>query len=478
MPLDPKSTFSQGSSLKKTVKSGHTSKSRLILYVLAGLALLGILIFAIYRLTRPEETKVEDSWENVWFTNTEVENVQSVDIELATGETLHVSYDGELYHTEEIPDALLSQSACQSAFANAAELLAERQAADDVTDPAAFGLKPPKSVVTIRFYDGKDFTLEIGDQAPTSAHYYVREAGKEQIYLMKALLVNLYAGGRSAFRDVSGFAIDTDSVVALELQREGQPDLLLDYMGKPTGFRFTSWYLHEPFLTDVVNDEVENYLHNIGALKLLNFVDECGDEAAFAQYGLDQPQALITLSYGDNSGVIIAVGGSDNLGNRYLRFNESAEVYLGDRDSLAFLDDLELPGLVSEFSNIFQYRQVAALTVTLDGKSTTFTLDRSGKDTTVARSDGTAVDEAAFKEMFLAICDVKRSNIVYDQTLPADTKAALVLEYGFTDGSSGTVEYLDASINDYYLRKNGSLGVSVRKDDCAEMLSKLRALLP
>lgn len=470
-------TFSNMSNLKKDIKPRRTSKARFVFFAFCGLVLLAGIVYGIYQLTVLVVEKVQDSFSNIWLTDTTVENVASIQIDYSSGETISICYDGQMYHALEIPDALLSQSACQSAFANAAQLLAERYATSQAEDEDAFGFLPSQATVNISFHNGQTYSFEIGSMAPTTAYYYVRTVGQDDVYLMKGLLVNLYAGGKASFREVSHPDLDTDRIVAFEFKHADQPTLYLDYIAKPSGFRFSSWYLHKPFLSDVDTMQVETFLSGLADLELISYVDDCTNLSSLVTYGLEDPETLLSLTYEDGNVITIAIGSSDAMGNRYLRFQQDDAVYLGKADSLSFVETLQLPLLVNEFANILQYKTIDSLTIHYGGQTSQFSLTRKDNSVTVMRDDATIVDENAFQEAFLSICSIQRSNIIYSKELPTAASSVLTLEYGFTDGSKGTVEYLDASVNDFYLRKNGSLGVSVRKDDCAEMLSLISKLL-
>ena len=86
------------------------------------------------------------------------------------------------------------------------------------------------------------------------------------------------------------------------------------------------------------------------------------------------------------------------------------------------------------------------------------------KATVVNRPVSEAMDEAPMK---LLIIDT-----------PEGAEAALTLTYAFAgEEEPYVVRYLDASINNYTVEKNGSASVTVSKDDCAEMIALWTALV-
>ena len=116
------------------------------------------------------------------------------------------------------------------------------------------------------------------------------------------------------------------------------------------------------------------------------------------------------------------------------------------------------------------------MVVDLDGAQATFVIDRSGEEDVVLR-DGQSVDAEAFKAAFQAVNVVPVNGFTSAEEV-AEAPAVLTLTYVFSgEEEPYTVTYLDSSINNYALRKNDSVSVTVSKDACADMLAQLRALL-
>ena len=96
---------------------------------------------------------------------------------------------------------------------------------------------------------------------------------------------------------------------------------------------------------------------------------------------------------------------------------------------------------------------------------------------TITRRDGQSVDAEAFKAAFQAINVVPVNGFTSAEEV-AEAPAVLTLTYVFSgEEEPYTVTYLDSSINNYALRKNDSVSVTVSKEACADMLAQLRALL-
>ena len=235
---------------------------------------------------------------------------------------------------------------------------------------------------------------------------------------------------------------------------------------------FTQWQIESPERDNVDSVKTEELIAQLEQIRLNSFVKtarELGD------YGLDNPERTLTLEYADGTQFVMALGDTDSVGNVYAAFDGSSDVYLVKGESLECLDGLTFRNLANEFANIVAINSVESLTVEMNGKTAVFTIDRSGDDPAYFR-DGVAMDAEAFKMAFQAMNIVPINGFADGKE--EGVEAALTLTYAFAgEEEPYVVRYLDASINNYTVEKNGSAAVTVSKDDCAEMIALWTALV-
>ncbi|MDR2513653.1 MAG: DUF4340 domain-containing protein [Christensenellaceae bacterium] len=468
-----KPLFQNSEALKKTPRRKESGLGKKIFLACCALIVLG---GAVWGLSAIGQKVMENlnSFSNVWLSHRQKDEVSLVRVETREGLTLSIRKEGERYLVPEIAPELLSQKSCDAAFVNAAELLTESIAAKDVADLSPYGLQSPSSRVFIEFTDGETLQVEIGDRAVASPHYYVRKAGESTVYLMKALLVNLYAGGISAFWDVESFGVNTGNALGFVLERDGRPTLELGYEAKPSGPRFSRWHLRAPFMADADAAFVEAFLSQLSAMKVDQYLATV-DEDGLAQYGLDAPQTTLTLFNADGTKFSLAIGSGDFSG-AYARFGESLDVYRLTKEACAFLGELELTPLLVEFSNIHAITNLRSLEVTLGGETKLYTLDGEGESQRCLR-DGAPVELKAFKAAFQEINLIPWAGLVEGDFLAPEGSPALTLRYAFTNSDEPLeVSYIDVSVNNYAVAKNGGCGLFIRKDAAAAMLAAWAAL--
>lgn len=456
--------------LKKKVKPRNTKKGRVLLFSLVAMVLLAALVIGVTQLAQKVTRYVEANTDHtIHLTDETVDRVRKIEIKGKTAVT--ITCRGGIYSVRELSETVTSQSACASAFANAATLLAESVAAENVVDFSDFGLDEPISVVKITYAD-RELTLEIGDMAPASQHYYVRINGEDTVYLMRQMIVRMFSDGISAYRDLSNFAVSVEDLSGFKVESRDAV-LELQHFDKIEGSVFSLWQMIQPAKNNTDGAKTEALVASAANIALESFV-KTAREGEFAEYGLEHPWRTLTLTYRDGATFEMALGDTNSLGHYYANFDGTDDIYIVDKESVSFLDQAAMQTLVSEFANIIAINGVDALDVILDGRSMHFAVDRSGEEDVVTL-DGAVIDAERYKRAFQATNVVPINGIVSWEDA-ADAPAVLTLIYTFGNGEEAyVVEYLDSSINNYVLRKNGSVSVSVSKEAMQEALELWRA---
>lgn len=458
--------------LKKPVKQKDPKKGRLLLYALGGIVVLTALVIGVTHAAKAIVEYVELNTDHtIHLTDYTADQVRKIEIDGRTDVTITRSSTG-VYSVRELSEAVTSQTACENAFANAASLLAEDIAAKNVTDFTDFGLVDPISTVKFTYADD-ELLLEIGDIAPASQHHYVRVNGGDTVYLMRQMIVDMFSDGISAYRDISGFAVSAEGIVGFALETDGTP-IDLKLYDKTGGSVFTQWQMTEPYRANTDGAAAEALVAGVSQIALESFV-KTAREGELAEYGLETPVQTLALTYRDGTTFLMELGNTNNLGNYYARFDGTDDVYLVKKESVAFLQGVKATQLVSEFANIIAINSVDALEVTIDETVLQFTVDRSGEDP-VFKLNGAAVDAEGFKNAFQNTNIVPINGFAEAKAAAEPSAAVLVLTYTFNNGEEPyTVMYLDESINNYALSKNGEVSVTVSKEAMAPALEMWRA---
>ena len=160
---NPSVRLQSADELKKPVKQRDPKKGRMLLYALGGIVVLTALAFGVKFAAEAIVEYVELNTDHtIRLAEYTTDQVLKIEIDGKTDVTISRSGITDGYYIRELSDAVTSQTACENAFTNAAALLSEGIAAENVTDFTDFGLNDPISTVKITYHD-RELLLEIGD---------------------------------------------------------------------------------------------------------------------------------------------------------------------------------------------------------------------------------------------------------------------------------------------------------------------------
>ena len=183
------------------------------------------------------------------------------------------------------------------------DLTARAVVVEDPEDPALYGLGASQRVhVALTFRDGGQQEFYGGDPNPSAVSYYIQPLPEGVIYTVKKSAVDYYVLDFDDFRErrFAGFnSKDADSIQAalpeggtLKLQRTGE----------------TTWVMRAPLEMDVALDDARSLLGRIAVLKASEFVADLEEGQDTSEWGLAEPRAQITISFGTRAPLTLQVG--------------------------------------------------------------------------------------------------------------------------------------------------------------------------
>ena len=204
--------------------------------------------------------------------------------------------------------------------------------------PELYGLGENAIRVQLTLRDGETLGFRAGDPNPSSVSYYIQPEPGDTVYTVKKSAVDYYSLTLDEFRERRFATFDSKDVnrFTAVLSIEGAPERL-DV--ERTGDR--QWQLHAPVEMGANDDRVRRLIGRVNALKARDFVEVSPDERAsrFAEMGLDEPRADITLRFGAREPLRVRVGADAPTSNRfeelaYMRLDEEDTVYVARRGIL------------------------------------------------------------------------------------------------------------------------------------------------
>ena len=167
-----------------------TKRTRSLVYAVIALAVVGGLLAGLLLLLPEKDDNTHDDpvvdTSVVLFDKTDEKTVtlSSAEISFADGSyTIEMTKD-KLYTVKGYEDLPLDHTGLSGTADSLLKVTATRLVLETTETPADFGFGEANTTVSAAYSDGSSFAFEIGDLSPSGEGYYVREVGKNAIYLL------------------------------------------------------------------------------------------------------------------------------------------------------------------------------------------------------------------------------------------------------------------------------------------------------
>ncbi|MGN1019457.1 MAG: DUF4340 domain-containing protein [Aristaeellaceae bacterium] len=285
--------------------------------------------------------------------------------------TFDLTWDGSAWQRADDAAFPLDQDAAQD-MADALLALTATRKIENVTSPADYGLAEPAFSVTARWKDGTETTYAMGDQTPFADGYYLQLSGQDTvIYTISKKLNSLFETDMNALavlesipevENVTRLTVgDTLDLQKASASRTINPDQL--------------WYSADGEPVDGADDLVET-AQDIAWDEL---VTASATQDELTAWQLDGDAAIaISLYDGDEAGMTVLLGTTNDDGNYYARLPESSMVYTVSATDVSSLLTATAEEMRSETILSLPYEQVK--TATLTAGSTVYVLEHPAED--------------------------------------------------------------------------------------------------
>lgn len=383
----------------------------------------------------------------------------------------------------------VNQDTVDSAVKGVASLTADQEIAD-VEDLSQYDLDTPQNEITLTTADG-DTTLQVGMQNSNNQYYVKKSDDDKNVYLVSSTSIEPFMGTLYDFAESGTFpSVTSATITDVKVDKEDGYELTED---PDSLFWMVSDGKNEEKADTTKANEVTAAVGNLAYDKFVDY--NCTDDS---KYGFDDPYAVITVKYSEEEATdetadeepadsdaeestksedadasdssekeaetktvektLTIYLGDETGSDRYIKVNDSKEVYTITTDSLTTI----LDATVSDFYNL-TVSYVAATNLdslevqSVDGDHTITVIRETTKDDsddkketteTSYKLDGEDLDESTFLSFYNKLINMsaqKRLDEEYTpETDPADT---FILKD--TSGNETTVKYYEYDTNYY-----------------------------
>lgn len=487
---------------KKTVK--------LISSIAALGVLSGVYVGVRSYVSSQEEKEAAEADESVQAVDINSDDVSAVSFLSDDGEEVILEKEDDSWTKKDEPDFPLDQDTVSGAVSGISDLTADQELSE-AEDLSEYDLDEPDNEITLTTEEGEETVIQIGMKNDSTSQYYIRKSDDEKIYLVAASSIDPFMNSIYDFAEGDTFpSITSSTITEVKVEKEDGYELSQDSAT-------LGWNVSDGQETEKADTTKAGTVTSaIGALMYGDFVDyNCTDGA---KYGFDDPYAVITAKYteeeeieadtddtevseeaseeaeteaeevsGEGSGeeemeseeasedednsetvtvdkeLVIYVG-DETEGSRYVKVNDSAQVYTITEDSLADI----LDNTVEDFYNLtVSYLSVNDLDhveiKAQDGAHEIQVIreteeDEDGEETTTYfyELDGKEMEETDFTSFYNKLINMAGQERLTEAYEPEEDPV-----YTFTltdmDGGKMVVEYYEYDANFYAAETDGKV---------------------
>ena len=350
--------------------------------------------------------------------------------------------------------------------------LSAAQEISDVEDLSEYDLDSPQNEIKLTTDDG-DTVLQIGMENESTSQYYVKKSDDDKkVYLVDSSAVEPFMGTLYDFAESGTFpSVTSSTITEVKVDKEDGYELTQDSDN-------LFWNVSDGKTSEKADtDKAGTVTSAIGSLAYDSFVDyNCTDDS---KYGFDDPYAVITAKYTEDADssdteddseeeetktvtvdkeITIYVG--DETGSdRYVKVDDSKEVYTITEDSLTDILDSTVSDFYSLSVNYLSVNSLDSLevktpngdhTVTVTRETTKDSDDEEAEETTTVsyKLDGADLDETIFTTFYNKLINMTaQQRLTEDYTPEGDPAYTFVFKD--TDGNETTAEYYEYDTNFY-----------------------------
>lgn len=462
-----------------------------------------------FYVSTQEEKEAEEADQSENVVEISSDDISSVSFRSEDGEEIVLEKEDDSWVKKDEPDFPLDQDTVSSAVNGISSLTAD-QKLDGAADLSEYDLDEPENEIVLSENGGEETAIQVGMKNDSTGQYYIKKEGDdEDIYLVASSSIDPFMESVYNFAETETFPSVTSSTITdVKVEKENGYELSQDSAT-------LAWNVSDGKETEKADTTKAGTVTSaIGALAYGDFVDyNCTDDA---KYGFDDPYAVITAKYTEEEEIeadtddtdaadedasdetdtdvadedisgetdtdaadedaseetsteedqepetvtvdkeLVIYIGDETDGSRYVKVNDSSQVYTMTEDSLADI----LDSTVEDFYNLtVSYLSVNDLD-TLEAESDEGTHeiqviretseDEDGEETTTYsyELDGQELDETDFSSFYN-----KLINMAGQERLTETYKPEEDPDYTFTlidtDGQETLVKYYEYDANFY-----------------------------
>lgn len=481
--------------------------------LLIGLCMLIVLILLLLLVkninSKEEKEQSEDS---IAFLNIESTDITNISYASADNQKLTFTINDGTWMYDEDNSFPLNQELITAMSTSFYGLNANRKI-DQVDELSEYGLDIPKMVITITCSDDSVSTVYIGaENSATGDYYALLDDNTEVVYTLSSNVYTTFNYKLNDLADTDDFPVITsDNINQITVKSSSDNYQLSENEDSSTG-----WYLtvNDENQMDADSEASTTVRTNVAALTFAGLAEyRCAD---LSEYGLDNPQAIITVDYTEkvvndndnedtsekntddsndtssdptetlNKQLVISVGNEDGNSNYYVNLNGSKEIHTISVDSLNEILSINQDDFENMSIAYINLTDVETLEVKNENgdyilKSEEIAIededgeDSSGNTETKYYVNNEAVEYSLFADFYYGINSIVGEKILKTEYTIQNPEFQLI--YNMNDGNTVDLQFVAYDTNYYLCQNQDGRNFLINKFDYKEILDNLDMLI-
>lgn len=228
-----------------------------------------------------------------------------------------------------------------------------------------YGLSNPRIEIDFKAAGDKDYRkLLIGEKSPTGADLFARRNDEKKVFLIPAFQETTFNKTAFDLRDKALLKFDREKVDGLDVTSGGKTLTIAKDGG--------DWKITKPLQTRADFGSVEGLVGRLQTVQMKSIVTSEPTPADLKKYGLDKPDATVTLNAGSARATLL-VGSTAADNTVYARDASKPDVVTVES---ALLDDLKKGSDDYRRKDLFEFRPFNATHIEITRNGQTVVLDR------------------------------------------------------------------------------------------------------
>lgn len=355
-------------------------KKRKNITLIAGIGVLAVLVIG-YAVLKNQTSKTEEENPSVAVVKVNSDEIVGFSIE-DKDSSLSFTKEENSWYYESDREFPVDQDKISALLENFHELTATR-VLDHAENLEELGLANPSHTITLKKTDESETKIYIGstNEATNTAYVYVNE-DTSNVYMVASAFPDSFQVKLYDLALGDTFPAITASTVTRYTLTKADAAFIIEKDGASnTGWSVTDW---DGNVKSAGSSEVNTRFSSIAGFSYAAFVDYKPQDLSL--YGLEQPQAVLTLDYEVKQEttvpkqLILLIGNTDESGNYYVKTDTSQGVYTIAGDGIRqLLEDSASSYLTMQVHND-SFADLTQLSITMGGN--TYTLESNPVEST------------------------------------------------------------------------------------------------